>query len=77
MRRPGAVDSDAGISTPRGQHASDHPLCNGRENIRLYEYERSVKGAFDNIVPVLKELSALQHEMDFESRAQQMAIVEE
>ena len=72
MRRPGAVDNGAG-HMPEGQQRSDHPLCTARENIRLYEYERSVKSAFDNIVPVLKQISALQHEVDFESRAQQMA----
>lgn len=68
MRRPGAVGS-AGV---RGGAAS-HPLCRVDENERLYEYERTVKAAFDDIVPVLKEISALQHEADFEVQAQRIA----
>jgi carboxysome shell carbonic anhydrase len=51
----------------------EHPLCNSLENRRLYAYERGVKQAFDRIVPVLKKVSALQHEADFEQRAQHIA----
>ena len=54
-------------------HASMHPLTNNRENAHLYAYESSVKAAFDAIVPTLKEVSALQHEADFEKQAQQLA----
>ncbi|MCB1736192.1 MAG: carboxysome shell carbonic anhydrase [Gammaproteobacteria bacterium] len=50
-----------------------NPLVRAAENARLYEYERGVKDAFDTIVPVLKEISALQHEADFERRAQDIA----
>jgi carboxysome shell carbonic anhydrase len=39
----------------------------------LFEYEQRVKSAFDAIVPVLKKVSALQHEEEFEQRAQMMA----
>ncbi len=43
------------------------------ENQQLFDYERSVKASFDAIVPVLKRISALQHEEDFEVRAQAIA----
>jgi carboxysome shell carbonic anhydrase len=54
-------------------HASMHPLANNGENAQLYAYESSVKAAFDAIVPTLKEVSALQHEAEFEKQAQQLA----
>ena len=43
------------------------------ENAVLFAYESGVKAAFDGIVPVLKKVSALQHEPDFERRAQRIA----
>ena len=52
-----------------------HPLCRNDENARLLAYESRVKQAFDAIVPTLKVVSAMQHERDFESRAQ--AVVRE
>jgi len=72
LRRPGAVGSaaGAGVRTP-GQ--ATHVLCREQENARLHDYERSVKTAFDAIVPTLKRISALQHEEDFETRAQNIA----
>jgi carboxysome shell carbonic anhydrase len=72
LRRPGAVGSaaGAGMRTP-GQ--TTHVLCREQENARLHDYERSVKTAFDAIVPTLKRISALQHEEDFETRAQDIA----
>jgi carboxysome shell carbonic anhydrase len=48
-------------------------LTNPSENQRLYDYEQSVKNAFDAIVPTLKRISAIQHEEDFESKAQAIA----
>jgi carboxysome shell carbonic anhydrase len=39
----------------------------------LYDYERKTREAFDAIVPALKKISAMQHEDDFERRAQQLA----
>lgn len=51
-------------------------MCDERENERLYRYESRVKSAFDDVVPVLKRLSALQHEKDFEQQAQQLARTE-
>ncbi len=53
--------------------AAVHPLTDRRANALLQDYDAAVKGSFDRIVPVLKRLSALQHEDDFLSRAQQLA----
>lgn len=53
-----------------------HPLTDGAANDRLRDYETRVKQAFDQIVPVLKRISALQHEPDFEQRAQAIAQAE-
>jgi carboxysome shell carbonic anhydrase len=72
LRRPGAV----GVSTVAGRtypQAATHALCRERENARLHDYERSVKAAFDAIVPTLKRVSAIQHEEGFEDRAQEIA----
>lgn len=73
LRRPGAVMPEAVESVSTGKASSGHPLCDSRENERLFQYERNVKQAFDNIVPVLKKISALQHEPDFERQAQALA----
>jgi carboxysome shell carbonic anhydrase len=56
-----------------GGRTGGHTLVRTRENARLNEYEQGVKTAFDGIVPILKRLSALQHEDDFEDRAQDIA----
>ncbi|MGB5564082.1 MAG: carboxysome shell carbonic anhydrase [Sedimenticolaceae bacterium] len=48
-------------------------MCRQDENAQLQAYERTVKDAFDGIVPTLKELSALQHEADFVAQAQRIA----
>jgi carboxysome shell carbonic anhydrase len=69
LRRPGAVGAAA--VRPRGPVA--HVLCREPENARLHDYERGVKTAFDAIVPTLKRISAIQHEEEFESRAQDIA----
>jgi len=50
--------------------AGFHPLTDQSENQQLYAYEQRVKSAFDAIVPSLKRISALQHEVDFERQAQ-------
>jgi carboxysome shell carbonic anhydrase len=68
MRRPGAVGSASGRRSPGA-----HPLCRVEENARLDAYERDIKETFDRIVPVLKEISALQHEPDFVDQAQRIA----
>ena len=69
LRRPGAVGAVGG----RGG-AGGHPLCREDENARLLAYERMVKEAFDGIVPILKEISALQHETDFVAQARRRGV---
>ena len=56
--------------------SSAHPLTDLSTNERLQEYELQVKGRFDQIVPVLKKISALQHGSDFVERAQQLSSLE-
>jgi len=53
-----------------------HPLSNGQTNAALRAYEESTLGSFDRIVPVLKRLSALQHDSDFVDQAQRLAVAE-
>jgi carboxysome shell carbonic anhydrase len=48
-------------------------LTDGSANARLQAYDNRVKESFDRIVPVLKRLSALQHDSDFVEQAQQLA----
>ena len=70
MRRPGGV----GVSSVRSAVGSgSHPLCRMDENAQLHAYERTVKDAFDGIVSILKEISALQHEADFVAQAHRIA----
>lgn len=77
LGRPGArLNQPAVVATPSTRatnSASHHPLTDGEENTRLYRYESDIKTAFDAIVPTLKHVSALQHQADFETRAQQLA----
>lgn len=51
-----------------------HELINSNENRRLFEHERAMKERFASIVPVLKEIAALQHEPGFVERAQAIAV---
>ena len=51
-----------------------HPLTDQSANERLKAYELEVKGRFDRIVPLLKQVSALQHEQDFLAQAQRLAL---
>lgn len=53
--------------------SGSHPLTRQAENSALREYETRVKETFDAIVPTLKQISALQHQTNFESQAQQIA----
>jgi len=77
MRRPGAVAAGAHPAAPARTVSlaggGQHPLVRSDENARLFDYEQRVKSAFDAIVPVLKRVSGLQHEDDFEVRAQRIA----
>ena len=54
--------------------SADHPLVDGYENGHLYQYETSVKKAFDAIVPTLKKVAGCQHADDFVARAQAVAL---
>jgi carboxysome shell carbonic anhydrase len=63
----------AGVRATAAGSTRTHPLTNSEENAHLYAYESRVKKSFDAIVPALKQISALQHESDFEQRAQQLA----
>ena len=63
----------------RGRRAAPaplHPLSNAAANACLLNYDQRTKASFDRIVPVLKRLSALQHEPDFVAQAQQLAQAE-
>lgn len=66
-----AAASDTAAAGVR--HAGRHPLARARENTHLYNYESGVKKTFDSIVPALRQISALQHEADFERQAQALA----
>ena len=86
MRRPGAVGAAVAATpvvdavrtqmpvvrtqVPKAVAPHTDPM---RENADLFAYEQRVKQAFDQIVPTLKKISALQHEGDFEQQAQRVA----
>jgi len=53
-----------------------HPLTNAAANAALRAYDTKVKESFDRLVPVLKRISALQHEEGFEAQAQELARAE-
>jgi len=79
-RRPGAAGEvrpgnprAEGLGVPGSSVRGAHPIVRADENACLFDYEQRVKSAFDTIVPTLKRISALQHEEDFETRAQRVA----
>ena len=77
-RRPGdradaSSPVEPGVAGAAMRSGGRHALVRGGENAHLYKYESSVKEAFDSIVPTLKQISALQHETNFESQAQHLA----
>jgi len=53
---------------------ANHPMVDGKDNGHLYQYEQAVKKPFDSIVPMLRKVSALQHEEDFVKQAQAVAM---
>jgi carboxysome shell carbonic anhydrase len=67
---------EAGIGSRLEVPGGLHPLTAAAANASLQAYDRTVKESFDRIVPVLRRLSALQHEDDFVPRAQQLARTE-
>ena len=50
-----------------------HPLADPVQNAHLAGYEGAVRARFDAIVPVLRQIAALQHEAGFEMQAQAIA----
>ena len=50
-----------------------HPLADQSANRYLKAYEQDVKGRFDRIVPALKRLSAMQHNVSFIDEARRLA----
>lgn len=79
--RPGAVgvENSAPVNIDRRQPATmagSHPLTDANENNRLYAYESQVRESYEKIVLTLKQISAIQHEGDFVTRAQQLAKTE-
>ena len=81
-RRPSAANAGDPSLALRGARSGGasavglHPLTDRQANATLQAYDNQVKGAFDRIVPVLKRLSALQHEPDFIEHAQRLARAE-
>ena len=80
IRQPRPRRAELGSSAvvripPRGPAAS-HPLSDVATNAALEAYNQSVKHRFDRIVPVLKRISALQHDDDFVEQAQRLARAE-
>lgn len=69
-----AAQGAARSSTAMMSRTGLHSLTNQEDNQRLHEYELRVKSAFDAIVPTLKRISALQHEEEFETKAQVIAV---
>jgi len=65
--------TDVSVNAISASMKVSHGLTNAQENAQLYAYESSVRESFDNIVPTLKKISALQHESNFEQQAQQLA----
>ena len=50
-----------------------HPLTDAYANARLAAYEQGVKGSFDRIVPVLKQIASHRCTPDFATRARRIA----
>jgi len=51
----------------------EHALVDRELNRLLFDYEQTIRSRFARIVPVLKRISALQHDELFTDRAQQLA----
>lgn len=66
------VAPNPACSTDSGR-SCHHPLTNESENQRLLAHELKIKNSLDVIVQVLKRIASLQHEPDFEERAQKIA----
>jgi carboxysome shell carbonic anhydrase len=75
-RIPSTSSGDVPAPRTRSAAAPLHPLTDPAANAALRAYDGQVKGSFDRIVPVLRRLSALQHEENFIARAQELAQAE-
>ena len=60
------------LAVPKQHHA----LTDAAANARLRVYEDDVKGRFDRIVPLLQQVSALQHQPDFIDQSQRLTRAE-
>lgn len=74
LRRPGARTHS--VSAIEDSRKGRHSLADQHDNQRLVNYERNVKGAFDSIEPTLRQLAAIQFEIDFAKQAQEIATQE-
>jgi carboxysome shell carbonic anhydrase len=72
LRQAAELDNPACVIGP-GERC-EHALVDQELNRRLYAYEETVRGRFMPIVDTLKTISAFQHELDFESRAQRITL---
>ncbi len=72
LRQAAELDNPACVIGPG--ESCEHALVDEELNRRLYAYEETVRGRFTPIVDTLKTISAFQHELDFESRAQRIAL---
>jgi carboxysome shell carbonic anhydrase len=72
LRQAAELDNPACVIGPG--ESCEHSLVDEELNRRLYAYEQTVRGRFTPIVDTLKTISAFQHELDFESRAQRIAL---
>ena len=66
------IDENNSLGVINKNLQGKHPLTDLNANRYLKEYELQVKGRFDSIVPLLKKVSALQHENDFVAKAQKL-----
>lgn len=71
LRQPQDLDNPACVIG--ADQRCEHALVDQELNERLHAYEQRVRGRFAPIVGLLKTMSALQHELDFVARAQQLA----
>lgn len=71
LRQVAELDNPACVIGPG--ESCEHALVDEELNRRLYAYEETVRGRFSPIVDTLKTISAFQHELDFECRAQRIA----
>ena len=63
----------AGLAVEGAELQAGHPLADSAANERLHAFESEVRDRFERLVPLLRELHALQHQPDFEERAQELA----